>query len=214
MYKIFLAEDDEVICSLVKKHLESWGYKVYAAEDFSDIMGEFVRVDPQLVILDLKLPCYNGFHWCDEIRRVSQVPVIFLSSAADNMNMVMAMSRGADDFIPKPFHLEVLSAKVQAILRRAYSFGAGANLLERGGAVLNLGSGDLSFQGRSVSLTRNELKILNLLFSQAGNVVSREDIMQMLWENDDFVDDNTLTVNVNRLRRKLEEIGLGNMILN
>lgn len=213
MYKIFLAEDDEVICSLVKKHLESWGYKVYAAEDFSDIMGEFVRVDPQLVILDLKLPCYNGFHWCDEIRRVSQVPVIFLSSAADNMNMVMAMSRGADDFIPKPFHLEVLSAKVQAILRRAYSFGAGTNLLERGGAVLNLGSGDLSFQGRSVSLTRNELKILNLLFSQAGNVVSREDIMQMLWENDDFVDDNTLTVNVNRLRRKLEEIGLGNMIL-
>ena len=172
MYKIFLAEDDEVICSLVKKHLESWGYKVYAVEDFSDIMGEFVRVDPQLVILDLKLPCYNGFHWCDEIRRVSQVPVIFLSSAADNMNMVMAMSRGADDFIPKPFHLEVLSAKVQAILRRAYSFGAGANLLERGGAVLNLGSGDLSFQGRSVSLTRNELKILNLLFSQAGNVVS------------------------------------------
>ena len=213
MYKIFLAEDDEVICSLVKKHLESWGYKVYAVEDFSDIMGEFVRVDPQLVILDLKLPCYNGFHWCDEIRRVSQVPVIFLSSAADNMNMVMAMSRGADDFLPKPFHLEVLSAKVQAILRRAYSFGAGANLLERGGAVLNLGSGDLSFQGRSVSLTRNELKILNLLFSQAGNVVSREDIMQMLWENDDFVDDNTLTVNVNRLRRKLEEIGLGNMIL-
>lgn len=213
MYKIFLAEDDEVICSLVKKHLESWGYKVYAVEDFSDIMGEFVRVDPQLVILDLKLPCYNGFHWCDEIRRVSQVPVIFLSSAADNMNMVMAMSRGADDFIPKPFHLEVLSAKVQAILRRAYSFGAGTNLLERGGAVLNLGSGDLSFQGRSVSLTRNELKILNLLFSQAGNVVSREDIMQMLWENDDFVDDNTLTVNVNRLRRKLEEIGLGNMIL-
>lgn len=213
MYKIFLAEDDEVICSLVKKHLESWEYKVYAVEDFSDIMGEFVRVDPQLVILDLKLPCYNGFHWCDEIRRVSQVPVIFLSSAADNMNMVMAMSRGADDFIPKPFHLEVLSAKVQAILRRAYSFGAGTNLLERGGAVLNLGSGDLSFQGRSVSLTRNELKILNLLFSQAGNVVSREDIMQMLWENDDFVDDNTLTVNVNRLRRKLEEIGLGNMIL-
>lgn len=213
MYKILLVEDDETICSLVKKHLESWGYKVYAAEDFSDIMGEFVRVDPQLVILDLKLPCYNGFHWCDEIRRVSQVPVIFLSSAADNMNMVMAMSRGADDFIPKPFHLEVLSAKVQAILRRAYSFGAGANLLERGGAVLNLGSGDLSFRDRSVSLTRNELKILNLLFSQAGNVVSREDIMQMLWENDDFIDDNTLTVNVNRLRRKLEEIGLGNMIL-
>ena len=135
MYKIFLAEDDEVICSLVKKHLESWGYKVYAAEDFSDIMGEFVRVDPQLVILDLKLPCYNGFHWCDDIRRVSQVPVIFLSSAADNMNMVMAMSRGADDFIPKPFHLEVLSAKVKKSLflwRRGESPGTGRRCSESG----------------------------------------------------------------------------------
>ena len=123
------------------------------------------------------------------------------------------MSRGADDFIPKPFDLEVLSAKVQAILRRAYSFGMGADLLERGGAVLNLGSGTLSYQGNSVDLTRNELRILNLLFSQGGKAVSRESIMQMLWENDDFVDDNTLTVNVNRLRRKLEGIGLGGMIV-
>ena len=145
--------------------------------------------------------------------RVSQVPVIFLSSAADDMNMVMAMTRGADDFVAKPFNLEVLSAKVQAILRRTYSFGNSGNLLEHRGAVLNLGSGNLSYQGQSVELTRNELRILNLLFSQAGNVVSREAIMQMLWENDDFVDDNTLTVNVNRLRRKLEGIGLENMIL-
>lgn len=213
MYRIFLVEDDEVICSLVKKHLESWGYKVHTAENFVDITGEFVRIEPQLVLLDLKLPYYNGFHWCEEIRRVSQIPVIFLSSAADDMNMVMAMSRGADDFIAKPFNLEVLSAKVQAILRRAYSFGNSSNLLERGGAVLNLGSGNLSFQGQSIDLTKNELKILNLLFSQAGNVVSREAIMQMLWENDEFVDDNTLTVNINRLRRKLEEIGLGKMIL-
>lgn len=213
MYRIFLVEDDEVICSLVKKHLESWGYEVHTAENFADITGEFVRIEPQLVLLDLKLPYYNGFHWCEEIRRVSQIPVIFLSSAADDMNMVMAMSRGADDFIAKPFNLEVLSAKVQAILRRAYSFGNSSNLLERGGAVLNLGSGNLSFQGQSIDLTKNELKILNLLFSQAGNVVSREAIMQMLWENDEFVDDNTLTVNINRLRRKLEEIGLGKMIL-
>lgn len=165
------------------------------------------------MLLDLKLPRFNGFHWCEEIRRISQVPIVFLSSAADNMNIVMAMSRGADDFIPKPFDLEVLSAKVQAILRRAYSFGMGADLLERGGAVLNLGSGTLSYQGNSVDLTRNELRILNLLFSQGGKAVSRESIMQMLWENDDFVDDNTLTVNVNRLRRKLEGIGLGGMIV-
>ena len=202
MYRIFLAEDDEMLCSLITKHLESWGYQVTAAEDFRDIMGEFVRSEAHLVLLDLKLPYFNGFHWCEEIRRVSQVPVIFLSSAADDMNMVMAMTRGADD-----------SAKVQAILRRTYSFGNSGNLLEHRGAVLNLGSGNLSYQGQSVELTRNELRILNLLFSQAGNVVSREAIMQMLWENDDFVDDNTLTVNVNRLRRKLEGIGLENMIL-
>ena len=213
MYRIFLAEDDETICGLVKKHLESWGYEVTAAEDFSDVMGEFVRVKPQLVLLDLKLPCFNGFHWCEEIRRVSQVPVIFLSSAADNMNIVMAMSRGADDFIAKPFNLEVLSAKVQAILRRTYSFGVGANLLEHGGAVLNLGNGTLSYQGNSLELTRNELRILNLLFSRAGSVVDRESIMQMLWENDDFVDDNTLTVNINRLRRKLEGAGLKELIV-
>lgn len=213
MYRIFLAEDDETLCTLIKKHLESWGYEVTAAEDFLNITGEFIRSEAQLVLLDLKLPRFNGFHWCEEIRRISQVPIVFLSSAADNMNIVMAMSRGADDFIPKPFDLEVLSAKVQAILRRAYSFGTGADLLERGGAVLNLGSGTLSYQGNSVDLTRNELRILNLLFSQGGKAVSRELIMQMLWENDDFVDDNTLTVNVNRLRRKLEGIGLGGMIV-
>ncbi len=213
MYKIFLVEDDEMLCSLIKKHLESWGYQVTAAQDFADVMGEFVRSEAHLVLLDLKLPYFNGFHWCEEIRRVSQVPVIFLSSVADDMNMVMAMTRGADDFVAKPFNLEVLSAKVQAILRRTYSFGNSGNLLEHRGAVLNLGSGNLSYQGQAVELTRNELRILNLLFSQAGNVVSREAIMQMLWENDDFVDDNTLTVNVNRLRRKLEGIGLENMIL-
>ena len=213
MYRIFLVEDDGTLCSFVKKHLESWGYEVTAAEDFSDVMGEFVRVRPQLVLLDLKLPFFNGFHWCDEIRRVSQVPVIFLSSAADNMNMVMAMSRGADDFIAKPFHLEVLSAKVQAILRRAYSFGAGANLLEHDGVILNLGSSTLDYQGKTLDLTKNELRILNLLFSRSGQVVARDAIMQMLWENDDFVDDNTLTVNINRLRRKLESAGLKNMIV-
>ena len=213
MYRILIVEDDRGIAESIREQANMWGFTAKCAAKFSNIMEEFAAFDPQLVLLDISLPFYNGYHWCAEIRKVSKVPVIFISSASDNMNIVMAMNMGGDEFIEKPFDLNVVTAKVQAILRRAYSFGAGANLLERGGAVLNLGSGDLSFQGRSVSLTRNELKILNLLFSQAGNVVSREDIMQMLWENDDFVDDNTLTVNVNRLRRKLEEIGLGNMIL-
>lgn len=213
MYRIFIVEDDEVIAGLVKKHLESWGYEVDCAGDFSDVLTEFVRRDPQLVLLDLKLPCYNGFHWCTEIRKISQVPILFLSSAADNMNMVMAMSQGADDFIAKPFDLNVLAYKVQAVLRRSYSFGKAADILEHGGAVLNMGNTSLTWQGRTVDLTKNELRILQILFEHAGKVVSRDAIMTKLWESDSFVDDNTLTVNVTRLRRKLESAGLKDFIV-
>lgn len=208
MYRILIVEDDEVIAGLVKRHLESWGYEIFCVTDFGNVLGDFIKRNPQLVLLDLKLPYYNGFHWCEEIRKVSQVPILFLSSASDNMNMVMAMSRGADDFIPKPFDLEVLTAKVQAILRRSYSFGSAANILEHKGAVLNLGSGSVTWNGETVDLTKNELRILQILFEHAGKVVSREAIMTKLWENDSFVDDNTLTVNMTRLRRKLEGIGL------
>lgn len=213
MYRIMIVEDDEVIAGLVKKHLESWGYQVECVTDFAHVLVEFVQKDPQLVLLDLKLPFYNGFHWCEEIRRISQVPVLFLSSAADNMNMVMAMSRGADDFISKPFDLDVLAAKVQAVLRRTYSFGKSSNILEHGEAILNLGSGTLVFREETVDLTRNELRILQILFEHAGKVVSRDAIMTRLWENDSFVDDNTLTVNMTRLRRKLESAGLKDFIV-
>ena len=213
MYRIMIVEDDEVIAGLVKKHLESWGYQVECVNDFAHVLVEFVQKDPQLVLLDLKLPFYNGFHWCEEIRRISQVPVLFLSSAADNMNMVMAMSRGADDFISKPFDLDVLAAKVQAVLRRTYSFGKSSNILEHGEAILNLGSGTLVFREETVDLTRNELRILQILFEHAGKVVSRDAIMTRLWENDSFVDDNTLTVNMTRLRRKLESAGLKDFIV-
>lgn len=213
MYRILIVEDDEVIAGLVKKHLESWGYQVQCVTDFAHVLVEFVQKDPQLVLLDLKLPFYNGFHWCEEIRRISQVPVLFLSSAADNMNMVMAMSRGADDFISKPFDLDVLAAKVQAVLRRTYSFGKSSNILEHGEAILNLGSGTLVFREETVDLTRNELRILQILFEHAGKVVSRDAIMTRLWENDSFVDDNTLTVNMTRLRRKLESAGLKDFIV-
>lgn len=213
MYRILIVEDDEIIAELVKKHLESWGYQVDLISDFSQVLAEFVRKDPQLVLLDLKLPFFNGFHWCEEIRKISQVPVIFLSSTADNMNMVMAMSRGADDFIAKPFDLEVLAAKVQAILRRTYSFGNTFNLMEYKGTVLNLGNGTLTVGEQKLELTKNELKILQILYEHRGQVVSRDAIMTRLWESDSFVDDNTLTVNVTRLRKKIEGAGLKGFIL-
>lgn len=213
MYRILIVEDDETIAGLVKKHLESWGYQVDLISDFSKVITEFIQKDPQLVLLDLRLPFYNGFHWCEEIRKISQVPVVFVSSAADNMNMVMAMTRGADDFIAKPFDLDVLAAKVQAILRRTYSFGKASDLLEHKGVVLNLGSAALTVGEANVDLTKNELKILQLLFENRGKAVSRDAIMTKLWENDSFVDDNTLTVNMTRLRKKLEGVGLKDFIL-
>lgn len=213
MYRILIVEDDELIAGLVKKNLESWGYQVDCVTDFANVLTDFARKSPQLVLLDLKLPFYNGFHWCEEIRKISQVPILFLSSAADNMNMVMAMSRGADDFIAKPFDMEVLVAKVQAVLRRSYSFGKASDILEHGGAILNPGSGHISWQGEQAELTRNELRILQILFENAGKAVSRDAIMIKLWENDSFIDDNTLTVNMTRLRKKLEGIGLTDFIL-
>ncbi|MGO4944937.1 response regulator transcription factor [Blautia sp. Sow4_E7] len=213
MYKILVVEDDETIVQTVKRHLESWGYEIFQIEDFSHVIQEFVQKDPQLVLLDLKLPFFNGFHWCEEIRKISQVPVLFLSSAADNMNMVMAMSRGADDFIAKPFDLDVLAAKVQAVLRRTYAFGQNSSLLEHNGVVLNPGNGTVSVDGKLADLTKNELKILQILFEHQGHVVSRESIMTKLWESDSFVDDNTLTVNITRIRRKLERLGVENFII-
>ena len=213
MYKILVVEDDETIVQIVKRHLQSWGYEVFHVEDFAHVIQEFVQKDPQLVLLDLKLPFYNGFHWCEEIRKISQVPVLFLSSAADNMNMVMAMSRGADDFIAKPFDLDVLAAKVQAVLRRTYAFGQNSSLLEHNGVVLNPGNGTISANGQQADLTKNELKILQILFEHQGRVVSRDAIMTKLWESDSFVDDNTLTVNITRIRRKLESLGIRDFIV-
>lgn len=213
MYKILVVEDDETIVQIVKRHLQSWGYEVFQVGDFAHVIQEFVQKDPQLVLLDLKLPFYNGFHWCEEIRKISQVPVLFLSSAADNMNMVMAMSRGADDFIAKPFDLDVLAAKVQAVLRRTYAFGQNSSLLEHNGVVLNPGNGTISANGQQADLTKNELKILQILFEHQGRVVSRDAIMTKLWESDSFVDDNTLTVNITRIRRKLESLGIRDFIV-
>lgn len=175
-------------------------------------MQEFLAFEPELVILDIMLPFFNGFYWCQKIREVSKVPIVFLSSANDNMNIVMAMNMGADEFIEKPFDLTVLTAKVQALLRRTYSFGGTTNAIEYKGALLNLNDAVLSYQEQRVELTKNEFRILQILLENAGKIVSRDTIMERLWENDSFVDDNTLTVNVTRLRKKLESIGMTDVI--
>ena len=212
MYRILIVEDDEIIARSLKKHLESWDYDVVCVEDFSDIMKEFAGAAPQLVLMDIKLPFYNGYHWCSRIREMSKVPVIFVSSASDNMNIVMAMSMGADDFIAKPFDGSVLMAKIQALLRRSYDFAPGMPIIEHRGAILNTDDNSLSYNGKSIALTKNEYRILLCLMQSRGKVVSREKLMEKLWETDSFVDENTLTVNVNRLRKKLEAAGLSEFI--
>lgn len=213
MYRIFLVEDDETIARLIKKHLEKCEYEVSTVQDFGNVLGEFAVCDPQLVLLDIRLPFYNGHYWCTQIRQVSKVPIIFLSSVSDNMNIVMAMNMGADDFIPKPFDLEVLTAKVQALLRRSYDFAGSSSMLEHKGMLLNLSDATILYQEQKVELTKNELKILQTLIENKMQVVTRETLMTRLWESDMYVDENTLSVNVNRLRKKLTSIGLEDSIL-
>lgn len=213
MYKIFMVEDDEIIARSIREHLQAWNYDVCCVEDFSNVVAEFVRFDPQLVLMDITLPFFNGYHWCSEIRKISKVPVIFLSSAADNMNIVMAVNMGADDFIPKPFDLEVLTVKIQAMLRRSYDFAGTGSMLEHKGAILNLNETTLTYQEQKTELTKNEFRILEILMENKEKVVSRETLMTKLWESDNYVDENTLSVNVNRLRKKLEALGLEEFIL-
>ena len=213
MYRILLVEDDSGIAQAICEQGAMWELDVRCVRNFHDVLGEFTAYDPQLVLMDISLPFFNGYHWCSEIRRVSRVPLIFLSSAADNMNIVMAMNMGADDFIAKPFDQNVLMAKVQALLRRTYDFGASAPILEHRGAMLNTDEGTLSYQGEKIALSKNEFRILLTLMRSKGKVVSREKLMDALWETDSFVDENTLTVNVASLRRKLESCGLEGFIV-
>ena len=212
MYRIFIVEDDAVIASAVEGHLRSWGWDARCAGDFGNILAEVAAFDPQLVLMDISLPSYNGYHWCGQIRQVSRVPVIFISSAADNLNIVMAVNMGGDDFIAKPFDLDVLTAKIQAMLRRTYDFAGQSRLLEHRGAVLNVDDGTLNAGNGRIDLTRNEHRILQVLLENKGRIVSRDTLMLRLWESDSYVDDNTLTVNMTRLRKKLEENGLTDFI--
>ena len=212
MYRILIVEDDMGIAAAVEGLIRAWGLDARRIEDFRDVMAGFAAYQPHLVLMDISLPFFNGYYWCGEIRKASKVPVIFLSSASDNMNIVMAMNMGGDDFIAKPFDPGVLMAKMQAMLRRAYDFAAAAPVLEHREARLDTGSHTLAYQGQSIDLTRNEYRILLALMENKGKVVSRERLMERLWESDSFVDENTLTVNVNRLRRKLASAGLEDFI--
>ncbi len=212
LYRIFLVEDDRGIAEAVAAQTALWDMETVCAVDFRNILAEFAACDPQLVLLDISLPFFDGYHWCREIRSVSKVPVIFISSAADSMNIVMAMNMGADDFIAKPFDQSVLMAKINALLRRTYDFSGAMSVLEHRGALLNTGDGTLTCRGAKIELTRNEYRILLALMQSKGRTVSREKLMELLWESDEFVDDNTLTVNVARLRRKLDAAGLKDFI--
>lgn len=212
MYKLLIVEDEQGISEEIKRQAENWGLEVRCAADFRNIMAEFAEFDPQLVLMDIALPFFDGYHWCSEIRKVSKVPIIFISSASDNMNIVMAMNMGADDFIVKPFDGSVLIAKVQAMLRRTYDFGGAMPVLEHKGALLNTGDGCLTYGEEKLELTKNEYRILLCLMENKGTIVSREKLMEALWATDSFVDENTLSVNVGRLRKKLETAGLKDFI--
>ncbi|WFA09324.1 response regulator transcription factor [Tissierella sp. Yu-01] len=212
MYKIMIIEDDITIAKTMRDYLNRWDYDVTYVKDFKNITEQVIHYDPQLILLDIMLPYYNGFYWCVEIRKISKVPIIFISSASNNMNIVMAMNMGGDDFITKPFDLDVLTAKIGALIRRTYAFQGQVNVIEHNGVLLNLSDTTLTFQDNKIEMTKNDYKILQLLMENVGKVVTREEIMQRLWENDDFVDDNTLTVNINRLRKRLLEVGLDNFI--
>ena len=213
MYKILIVEDDKTIANAVKKHVETWGYQAYATQNFQNVMEDFAREHPQLVILDITLPFYNGYHWCSEIRKVSKVPILFLSSAADNMNIIMAMNLGADDFVAKPFDLNVLLAKIQALLRRSYDFAGSSSVIEHKGVMFQVNDGTITYNGVKLELTKNESKIMQTLLVNKEEIVTRDTLMTKLWESDSYVDENTLSVNVNRLRKKLAEIGLENFII-
>ena len=203
-YKIMIVEDDEIIAGSLKRQLENWDFTVGFINDFKSVISEFMAFGPDLVILDISLPYYNGYKWCNDIRKVSAVPIIFLSSMSDNMNIVMAMNMGADDFINKPFNFQVLIAKIQALLRRTYDYQISNDHLEYKGVLLDIGAAMLYFQDTKCELTKNDVRIMKVMFENKNKVVSRELLMQRLWESDYYVDDNTLSVNMTRIRKKLE----------
>ncbi len=212
MYKIMLVEDDLSLAKVMAYHLRTWDYEVLYVQDFKTIQEQFIHYQPHLVILDVNLPYYDGYFWCKAIRKQSRVPIIFISSLSDNMNMIMAINLGADDFVVKPFNIDLLVTKIGALLRRSYSYLEELDVIEHRGVVLTLSRSTLDYEGKTLELTKNEHRILRLLFSHIGRVLSRDSLITSLWDDDSFVDDNTLTVNMTRLRKKMASIGLMDFI--
>lgn len=207
-----IVEDDEVIAGALEDELNNWGYEAFQATDFTDIMGTFLEKKPQIVLMDIQLPSFNGYYWCQKIREVSEVPIVFITSRTDDMDLVMAIQMGADDYIQKPFNLSVVIAKIQALLRRTYDFTDNEQFLSVGDVILKPAESTLSASGETVELTNNERKIMEVLFHYKGEFVTRDAIMTALWEDESFIDDNTLAVNIARLRKKLKSIGQENFI--
>jgi response regulator len=211
-FKIFLIEDDEIIAKSLKKFLENWSYDVYLVEDFEKVFEEYKKIDPAIILIDISLPFFNGYYWCEQVRKVSNLPIIFISSASENLNKIMAMNMGADDYITKPFDLELLLAKIKALLRRSYEYTEISNNIAYEDIVIDRDKMLLIFDNKQISLTKNEYLILEMMFAHPQKVFRREEFMDKIWQTDEFIDDNTLTVNIMRLRKKLEEIGLSNFI--
>lgn len=213
MAKIMVVEDEGVIRQLIMEELKKWQFEAFGTTDFNRVFDDFQEEDPQLILLDINLPVYDGYYWCQKIREVSKVPIIFISSRNTNMDMIMAMNMGADDFVTKPFEVDVLIAKINALLRRSYNYSeASSETLTHNGLTLNVDNSTAEVAGEIIDLSKNEYRLLYILLRNHGKILSREKLLRALWDDERFVDDNTLTVNINRLRRKIQQAGLDNYI--
>ncbi|GEO47249.1 response regulator transcription factor [Companilactobacillus kimchii] len=214
MAKIMIIEDDQSISKLISENLAKWQINSYITKDFNNIIDQFNEYKPDLVLLDINLPVYDGYYWNQEIRKISKAPIIIISSRNSNMDQIMAMNMGADDFVEKPFSVDILVAKINALLRRTYDFTKNtSDVIEHNGLKLNLSSGSVEIDDNKIDLSKNEYKLLQRLLKDQGKIVTREQLLNFMWDDERFVDDNTLTVNINRLRSKIEKYGLKNYIV-
>ncbi|MGM0219699.1 two-component system response regulator SapR [Enterococcus sp. AZ126] len=209
MAKIMIIEDEATIRELISEELQKWQFDTFGTTDFNNVLEDFQREEPQLVLLDINLPVFDGYYWCQKIREISKIPIIFISSRNTNMDMIMAMNMGADDFVTKPFQIDVLIAKINALLRRSYNYSeVGSEIMSHNGITLNVDNGSMEIDGAVIDLSKNEYRLLYILIKKHGKILTREKLLRALWEDERFVDDNTLTVNINRLRKKIEQAGL------